>query len=79
MPRRVTDRPLPVPRNSRNLAFVSQFVEIAEDVVFTIEYSVRAAQVAVYEMLNLSLEVPPVTPHDKSMRAKLDAVFKAFR
>jgi myosin-crossreactive antigen len=35
--------------------------------------------VAVYEMLNLSLEVPPVTPHDKSMRAKLDAVFKAFR
>ena len=79
MPRRVTDRPLPVPRNSHNLAFVSQFVEIAEDVVFTIEYSVRAAQMAVYEMLNLSLQVPPVTPHDRSIRAKLDTLIKAFK
>ena len=58
---------------------MSQFVEIAEDVVFTIEYSVRAAQMAVYEMLDLSLQVPPVTPHDRSIRAKLDAVIKAFR
>ncbi|MFN2255219.1 MAG: oleate hydratase [Candidatus Promineifilaceae bacterium] len=79
MPRRVADRPLPVPRNSHNLAFVSQFVEIAEDVVFTVEYSVRAAQMAVYEMLNLSLQVPPVTPHDRSLGAKLNAVIKAFK
>jgi oleate hydratase len=79
MPRRATDRPVPVPSNSRNLAFVSQFVEIAEDVVFTIEYSVRAAQRAVYEMLNLSLPIPPVTPHDTSVRAKFDAVIKAFK
>ena len=42
MPRLRTDRPLPVPRNSRNFAFISQFVEIADDVVFTVEYSVRA-------------------------------------
>ena len=27
------------PRGSRNLAFISQFVEIPEDVVFTVEYS----------------------------------------
>jgi oleate hydratase len=58
---------------------VSQFVEIAEDVVFTVEYSVRAAQMAVYEMLNLSLQVPPVTPHDRSLGAKLNAVIKAFK
>jgi myosin-crossreactive antigen len=37
--------------NSRNLAFVSQFVEVPEDVVFTVEYSVRAAQMAVYQLL----------------------------
>ena len=39
MPRSKSDRPLPVPKNSKNLAFVSQFVEIPEDVVFTVEYS----------------------------------------
>ena len=46
MPRARMDRPLPVPRCSRNLAFVSQFV-IEDDVVFTVEYSVRAARMAV--------------------------------
>ena len=44
MPRESGDRPLPVPRGSRNLAFISQFVEIPQEVVFTVEYSVRAAQ-----------------------------------
>jgi oleate hydratase len=48
MPRTRGDRPLPVPHGSKNLAFISQFVEIADDVVFTVEYSVRAAQMAVY-------------------------------
>jgi len=48
MPRVAGDRPLPVPAGSKNLAFVSQFVEIPDDVVFTVEYSVRAAQMAVY-------------------------------
>ena len=47
MPRAHSDRPLPVPRNSTNLVFFTQFVEIPDDVVFTVEYSVRAAQMAV--------------------------------
>lgn len=38
MPRIQSDRPLPVPAGSKNLAFISQFVEIADDVVFTVEY-----------------------------------------
>lgn len=33
MPRSKSDRPLPVPKNSKNLAFISQFVEIPDDVV----------------------------------------------
>lgn len=53
MPRLRSDRPLPIPRSSKNLAFISQFVEIADDVVFTVEYSVRAAQMAVYEFLGI--------------------------
>ena len=48
MPRLKEDRPLPVPKNSKNIAFVSQFVEVPNDVVFTVEYSVRVAQTAVY-------------------------------
>jgi len=35
MPRERGDRPLPVPLNSKNFAFISQFVEIPDDVVFT--------------------------------------------
>jgi oleate hydratase len=79
MPRSDGDRPLPVPRSSRNFAFVSQFVEIPEDVVFTVEYSVRAAQIAVYELLKLARPVTPITPHDKSLHARFEAVLKAFR
>ena len=79
MPRSSTDRPLPVPKNSRNLAFVSQFVEIPEDVVFTVEYSVRAAQTAVYELLGVDREVPPILHHDRSLKVNFDAVVKAFR
>jgi oleate hydratase len=79
MPRAYTDRPLPVPKNSKNLAFVSQFVEIPEDVVFTVEYSVRVAQMAVYELLGIDREIPPILHHDKSIKVKLDAVIKAFR
>jgi oleate hydratase len=79
MPRSAGDRPLPVPHSSKNLAFVSQFVEIPEDVVFTVEYSVRAAQMAVYELLEIDREVPPVRRHDKSLKVKLDAAMKAFQ
>lgn len=73
------DRPLPVPPGSRNLAFVSQFVEIPDDVVFTVEYSVRAAQMAVYQLLEVQRPVPPITRHDHSLRVMFDTLVKAFR
>lgn len=79
MPRMVGDRPLPVPRASKNFAFISQFVEIPDDVVFTVEYSVRAAQMAVYELLGIDRKIPPVTPHDTSLRAQFEALIKAFK
>jgi oleate hydratase len=67
-----------VPPGSRNFAFISQFVEIPEDVVFTVEYSVRAAQMAVYQLLDLDLPIPPVTRHDKAILTQFEAVLKAF-
>ena len=79
MPRERGDRPFPVPTCSKNLAFVSQFVEIPEDVVFTVEYLVRAAQMAVYELMGVERKVPPVTPHAKSHLAQFEALPKAFK
>jgi oleate hydratase len=78
MPRAKTDRPLPVPKCSRNLAFVSQFVEIGDDVVFTVEYSVRAAQMAVYQLLGVRRQVPPITRHDHSLKVMFDSLVKSF-
>ena len=78
MPRSHTDRPLPVPETSNNFAMVSQFVEIPEDVVFTVEYSVRAAQMAVYQLLCIDKEIPPILHHDKSVKVNFDALVKAF-
>ena len=79
MPRARGDRPPPVPRGTRNLGFISQFVEIPDDVVFTVEYSVRAAQMAVYELLGIDRKIPAVTPHDKSPRVEFEALIKAFK
>jgi oleate hydratase len=78
MPRNRSDRPLPVPPNSGNLAFISQFVEIADDVVFTVEYSVRAAQTAVYQLLKIKRPIPPITRHDRSISGLIETLEKAF-
>jgi oleate hydratase len=78
MPRQRSDRLLPVPRGSKNLAFISQFVEIPDDVVFTVEYSVRAAHTAVYQLLGIERAIPPVTPHNHSLRVQCEALIKAF-
>ncbi|MFE0459031.1 oleate hydratase [Kitasatospora sp. NPDC058965] len=59
-PRTVHDRPRVIPHGARNFAFLGQYVEIPEDVVFTVEYSVRGAMHAVYRLLGLDLPVPPV-------------------
>lgn len=52
------DRPQVVPAGSTNFAFLGQFTEIPDDVVFTVEYSVRSAQLAVYKLLKLDKEPP---------------------
>jgi oleate hydratase len=54
------DRPQVVPEGSTNLAFVGQFCELPDDVVFTVEYSVRSAQTAVYSLLGLERNPPVV-------------------
>lgn len=65
-PRAMSDRPKVVPEGSTNFAMISQFVEIPEDMVFTEEYSVRAARIAVYELLGISKKICPVTPYNRN-------------
>ena len=62
----VEDRPLVVPRGAENYAFISQFVEIPEAVVFTVEYSVRAAMMAVYHHFGLDEKNIPKLYHGLS-------------
>ena len=67
------DRPQVVPDGSKNLAFVGQFCEIPEDVVFTVEYSIRSAQTAVYSLLGLNRTPPPVYKGSHDPRVLLKA------
>ncbi len=59
-PRRISDRPLVVPKGSTNLALLGQFVEIPDDCVFLVDYSTRSAQIGVYRLLNVEKDVTPV-------------------
>ncbi|MEV7323294.1 oleate hydratase [Streptomyces sp. NPDC093970] len=58
--RRRDDRPQVVPEGSVNLAFIGQFAEVPDDVVFTVEYSVRTAWTAVSQLLHLDTRPPAV-------------------
>jgi oleate hydratase len=49
-----------LPKGSKNLVFTGQFRELPDDVVFTVEYSIRSAQTAVYALLGLKREPPAV-------------------
>jgi myosin-crossreactive antigen len=56
MPRVKGDRPDVVTAGAKNFAFIGQFCEIPDDVVFTVEYSVRSALMAVYTLLDIKKE-----------------------
>ncbi len=58
--RKAGDRPKVVPGGSTNLAFIGQYCEQPDDVVFTVEYSIRSAQTAVYTLLRIDKKPPPV-------------------
>ena len=78
-PRKMSDRPYVVPDGSVNFAMISQFVEIPEDMVFTEEYSVRAARMAVYELLKIEKPICPVTPYNRSPKVLAKAIYTSFR
>jgi oleate hydratase len=60
MPCAKGDRPDVLPEGAKNFAFLGQFAEVPNDCVFTVEYSVRCAQTAVYGLFECGKDVLPV-------------------
>jgi len=58
--RAVEDRPAVIPQGALNFALMGQYVEIPEDCVFTVEYSVRSAMHAVYGLFGVDRAIPPI-------------------
>lgn len=77
-PRKYSDRPPVIPAGSVNFAMVSQFVEIPDDMVFTEEYSVRAARIAVYGLMDMKKKICPVTPYNRQPKILMKALKKAY-
>lgn len=75
-PRRLGDRPDVNPQGYENLGFISQFAEQPDDVVFTMEYSVRAAQRAVYYLMGVDKDLTPINKYQYSPRILLKSFFK---
>lgn len=73
MPRAAGDRPRIVPGGCTNLGLLGQFVETNNDVVFTMESSVRTARVAVYTLLDIPKAVPDLSPTQYDIRNLLKA------
>lgn len=60
MPCAKGDRPDVLAKGATNFAFLGQFAEVPKDCVFTVEYSVRCAQTAVYGLFDTGKNVLPV-------------------
>ncbi|KAF0171189.1 MAG: myosin-crossreactive antigen [Rhodobacteraceae bacterium] len=73
MPRQPGDRPPVIPRGAENFAVIGQFCEIPRDCVFTVEYSVRSAWMAVHGLTGEVAPPPPVVRSDRDPRALLRA------
>ena len=76
-PREEKDRPLVVPKESINFAFVGQFAETPRDTIFTTEYSIRTGMEAVYKLLKIDRAVPEVWGSKYDVRELLKACYYA--
>lgn len=68
MTRAAGDRPQPVPAGCTNLGLIGQFVETRNDIIFTMEASVRTARIGVYKLLNIPKQVPDISPTQYDIR-----------
>lgn len=79
MPRRAGDRPPVRPKGAENFAVIGQFCEMARDCVFTVEYSVRSAWMAVQALTGAVPPPPPVARTDRDPAVLLRAARTLLR
>jgi oleate hydratase len=72
------DRPNVIPNGSKNLALLGQYCEIPDDTVFTVEYSVRSAQIAVFGLLDLEKSPTPMYDGTRDLRVMGKTIAKMF-
>ena len=77
-PRKKEDRPLVVPKNAKNFAFIGQFAETPRDTIFTTEYSIRTGMEAVYTLLDIDRGVPEVWGSMYDVRELFKACYYAL-
>jgi oleate hydratase len=73
------DRPLVIPQGAHNFAFLGQFVELPDDVVFTVEYSVHCAMHAVYALFGVDKQIPPIYHGLADPKVGLQALASAYQ
>ena len=79
MPRKIGDRPQIVPQISENFAFIGQYCEIPQDIVFTLEYSVRSSQIAVNSILKTGRKPTPIYLGRRNPKHVFNIIRTAFR
>lgn len=78
-PRKLGDRPSVLPEGALNFGFLGQHVELPEDTVYTVEYSVHCAMHAVYRLFGVERAIPPIYRGLHDLEVGLDALTAAFR
>lgn len=68
------DRPQVIPKGSSNLAFLGQFVDIPQDAVCPVEYSVRSAQMAVFGMMGVDKKPKNIRKAELNFKALANAL-----
>ena len=74
LPRRQGDRPNVVPEGATNLGLIGQYVEVAQDIAFTIEYSARTAWEAIHTLTRRGPAPPPVFQAEYDPKAFVNAL-----
>jgi oleate hydratase len=71
MKRAAGDRPRVVPEGCTNLGLIGQFVETRNDIIFTMEASIRTARIGVYKLLNIPKQAPDISQTQYDIRNML--------
>jgi oleate hydratase len=74
LPRKQGDRPSVVPEGATNLGLIGQYVEVPQEIAFTIEYSTRTAWDAIHTLLKRGPLPPPVYQAEYDPKALLKAL-----